>query len=40
VTAALPRIDVLVHCAAVFIARRTTTTDGRETMFATNQLAL
>jgi retinol dehydrogenase-14 len=39
VTAAFPRLDVLVHCAAVFTARRALTADGLETMFATNQLA-
>lgn len=38
-TTALPRLDVLVHCAAVFTSRRTVTTDGLETMFATNTLA-
>ena len=31
-----PAIDVLVHCAAVYTAHRRTTTDGLETMFATN----
>jgi retinol dehydrogenase 14 len=35
----LPRLDILVHCAAMYVARRTLTQDGLETMFATNQLA-
>jgi retinol dehydrogenase 14 len=39
VAASLPQLDVLVHCAAVYVARRTVTSDGLETMFATNQLA-
>jgi NAD(P)-dependent dehydrogenase (short-subunit alcohol dehydrogenase family) len=39
VAGTLPRLDVLVHCAGVFIRRRTLTADGLETMFATNQLA-
>jgi NAD(P)-dependent dehydrogenase (short-subunit alcohol dehydrogenase family) len=39
VLAAFPRLDVLVHCAAVYTARRTVTADGLETMFATNALA-
>ncbi len=39
VIAGLPRLDVLVHCAAVFSRQRTVTADGLETMFATNQLA-
>lgn len=39
VTAAFPALDALVHCAAVYTSRRTTTVDGLETMFATNQLA-
>ena len=34
-----PRLDILVHSAAVFAQRRTVTSDGMETMFATNQLA-
>jgi NAD(P)-dependent dehydrogenase (short-subunit alcohol dehydrogenase family) len=33
-----PKLDVLVHCAAVYTARRTVTADGFETMFATNVL--
>ena len=36
---AFPRLDVVVHCAAVFLPRRTVTADGLETMFATNHLA-
>jgi NAD(P)-dependent dehydrogenase (short-subunit alcohol dehydrogenase family) len=36
---AFSRLDVLVHCAAVFMPRRSTTPDGLETMFATNHLA-
>jgi NAD(P)-dependent dehydrogenase (short-subunit alcohol dehydrogenase family) len=36
---AFPRLDVVVHCAAVFQPRRTVTADGLETMFATNHLA-
>jgi len=39
VTASFPRIEILVHCAAVYLPRRTLTADGLETMFATNQLA-
>jgi retinol dehydrogenase-14 len=39
VAASLPQLDVLVHCAAVYVGRRTVTFDGLETMFATNQLA-
>jgi NAD(P)-dependent dehydrogenase (short-subunit alcohol dehydrogenase family) len=39
VSATYPRLDVLVHCAAVFTPRRTLTPDGLETMLATNQLA-
>jgi retinol dehydrogenase-14 len=39
VSQAFPRLDHLVHCAAVFMPRRTTTPDGLETMFATNHLA-
>jgi NAD(P)-dependent dehydrogenase (short-subunit alcohol dehydrogenase family) len=39
VSTAFPRLDLLVHCAAVFMSRRTLTADGLETMFATNQLA-
>jgi NAD(P)-dependent dehydrogenase (short-subunit alcohol dehydrogenase family) len=33
-----PAIDVLVHCAAVYTARRSVTVDGYETMLATNVL--
>ena len=33
------RLDILVHCAAVYTRHRTLTADGLETMFATNQLA-
>jgi NAD(P)-dependent dehydrogenase (short-subunit alcohol dehydrogenase family) len=33
-----PTLDALVHCAAVYTARRTVTADGFETMFATNVL--
>jgi NAD(P)-dependent dehydrogenase (short-subunit alcohol dehydrogenase family) len=33
-----PSLDVLVHCAAIYTARRTVTADGLETMFATNVL--
>lgn len=33
------RLDVLIHCAALFTSKRTTTDDGLETMFATNYLA-
>jgi retinol dehydrogenase-14 len=39
VSEAFPRLDVLVHCAAVFTPRRTLTIDGLEMMFATNHLA-
>jgi retinol dehydrogenase-14 len=39
VASALPELDVLVHCAAVYVGRRTVTADGLETMFATNLLA-
>jgi retinol dehydrogenase 14 len=39
VTTAFPHLDVLVHCAAVYTSRRTTTADGLETMLATNTLA-
>ena len=38
-SAAHPRIDALVNCAAVFSSRRVETTDGLELMFATNHLA-
>jgi NAD(P)-dependent dehydrogenase (short-subunit alcohol dehydrogenase family) len=38
VTQAHPSLDVLVHCAAAYTARRTVTADGFETMFATNVL--
>ena len=34
-----PTIDVLVHCAAIYTARRSVTVDGYETMLATNVLA-
>ena len=34
-----PSIDTLVHCAAVYTARRSVTIDGYETMLATNVLA-
>jgi len=37
--AAFPRLDIVVHAAAVFTQRRTVTSDGLEAMFATNQLA-
>jgi NAD(P)-dependent dehydrogenase (short-subunit alcohol dehydrogenase family) len=33
------RLDILVHCAAVYTRHRTLTPDGLESMFATNQLA-
>ena len=39
VTASLPQLDILVHCAAVYVNERTETPDGLETMFATNLLA-
>lgn len=39
VTMAIPALDIIVHCAAVFTQRRTLTVDGLEMMFATNQLA-
>jgi retinol dehydrogenase 14 len=39
VSASLPQLDILVHCAAVYTAERTVTADGLETMFATNHLA-
>jgi NAD(P)-dependent dehydrogenase (short-subunit alcohol dehydrogenase family) len=39
VTATFPRLDILVHSAAVYLPRRTATADGLETMFATNLLA-
>lgn len=39
VTTAFERLDLLVHCASVFLPRRTLTVDGFETMFATNHLA-
>jgi NAD(P)-dependent dehydrogenase (short-subunit alcohol dehydrogenase family) len=38
VAEAHPSLDVVVHCAAVYNARRTVTDDGFETMFATNVL--
>ena len=34
-----PRLDIVVHCAAVFVPRRTVTPEGLETMFATNHIA-
>lgn len=34
-----PAIDLLVHCAAIYTARRSVTVDGYETMLATNVLA-
>ena len=34
-----PRLDVVVHCAAIFLPRRTVTADRLEMMFATNHLA-
>ena len=39
VAEAHPVIDVLVHCAAIYTARRSVTVDGYETMLATNVLA-
>lgn len=39
VIVALPRLDILAHCAAVYLPQRTVTSDGLETMFATNALA-
>lgn len=36
---ALPRIDILIHCAGIFTRRRTVTADGFELMFATNYLS-
>jgi retinol dehydrogenase 14 len=39
VATSLPQLDILVHCAAIYVAQRTLTPDGLETMFATNQLA-
>jgi retinol dehydrogenase 14 len=36
---AYPRLDIVVHCAGVYMRHRTLTTDGLEMMFATNQLA-
>lgn len=33
------KLDILIHCAAVFNSIRSTTVDGLETMFATNYLA-
>jgi NAD(P)-dependent dehydrogenase (short-subunit alcohol dehydrogenase family) len=38
VTEAHATLDVLVHCAAMYTARRTVTADGFEAMFATNVL--
>jgi NAD(P)-dependent dehydrogenase (short-subunit alcohol dehydrogenase family) len=37
--ARLPGLNILVHRAAVYVAERTLTPDGLETMFATNHLA-
>lgn len=37
-TAHLPRIDALVHCAAVFVPERSLSPDGFELMLATNHL--
>jgi retinol dehydrogenase 14 len=39
VATATPQLHALVHCAAVYTAERTETTDGLETMFATNVAA-
>jgi len=39
VRTAFPRLDFVVHCAAVYTPRRTVTADGLEMMFATNALA-
>jgi NAD(P)-dependent dehydrogenase (short-subunit alcohol dehydrogenase family) len=39
VTAAVPRLDVLLHNAGVYQARRAETADGFETTFAVNHLA-
>jgi NAD(P)-dependent dehydrogenase (short-subunit alcohol dehydrogenase family) len=39
VSEAHPHLDLLIHCAAVYMARRTITADELETMFATNVLA-
>ena len=36
---AFPRLDALVHCAAVFTPRRALSVDGVEMMLATNHLA-
>jgi NAD(P)-dependent dehydrogenase (short-subunit alcohol dehydrogenase family) len=36
VATAYPALDVLIHCAAIYTPRRTSTVDGLETMFATN----
>ena len=33
-----PKLDILVNCAGVYTPKRTVTTDGFETMFATNLL--
>lgn len=33
------KLEILIHCAALFTSKRTTTDDGLETMFATNYLA-
>jgi NAD(P)-dependent dehydrogenase (short-subunit alcohol dehydrogenase family) len=38
VNEAFPALDVLVHCAAAYMSRRTVTANGLETMFATNYL--
>jgi retinol dehydrogenase 14 len=39
VASSFPQLNALVHCAAVYVQRRTVTPDGLETMFATNHLA-
>jgi NAD(P)-dependent dehydrogenase (short-subunit alcohol dehydrogenase family) len=39
VKAAVPRLDGLLHCASIVPARRSLTTDGVESAFATNVLA-
>jgi NAD(P)-dependent dehydrogenase (short-subunit alcohol dehydrogenase family) len=39
VAATYPRLDGLVHCAAIYVRRRSVTPDGLETMFATNVAA-
>jgi NAD(P)-dependent dehydrogenase (short-subunit alcohol dehydrogenase family) len=35
----IPRVDAVIHCAAVYTPRRSVTVDGLETMFATNVAA-